>query len=106
MTYKKILADAVAIGFLVAFFTADAYAQFMTMPKPVMCGPTSAVVDALKNEYQEELLEIIGISPNGEIAIMLYVNEKNKTFSIIETHVGGTTCLIAGGSLAVQATKT
>ena len=105
MTYKKILADAVAIGFLVTVFTANAHAQFMTMPKPVMCGQTNDVVNALKNEYQEELLEIIGMSPNGEIAIMLYVNDKNRTFSIIETHVGGTTCLIAGGSLAVQATK-
>jgi hypothetical protein len=70
--------------------------------KLVLCGKSDIVLKKLK-EFGETDFDFVGFTqksdgkPNKEMAVGIFKNKKTGSFSIVETHVNGISCVISTG---------
>jgi hypothetical protein len=50
--------------------------------KPIICGPTQAVLDELKQDKENPIF--MGESMAGESGYIVFFNEKTKTFTVVQ----------------------
>lgn len=58
-----------------------------------LCGDTKKVIDGLEEEHGEH---VKAFGTNGEDIVLIFVNEKTQTFTIVRSN-GATSCLIIAG---------
>lgn len=62
----------------------------------IVCGPTEAILNTIKNEHKENVVWI-GTEDKG-VVVSTWMNGNKNTFSILKTTANGKmTCLIAAG---------
>lgn len=81
-------------------FVSSAHAQesLRQIEKPVVCGPQPDIFEKIL-EAGETDIELVGIFENDDVQIVFTVNRnlETKTFTITETSIFGTSCIIGSG---------
>ncbi len=67
-----------------------------TAPKET-CGPLAVLEQTLRSRYQEEFVAS-GVAASETHAILIYVNRRTFTFSIVAVDTKLTACLLAVGN--------
>jgi len=84
---------------LLALLPSIAFSQVMfTIPINVPCGDTKVILEKLSVNYAEKI-EFVGTDEDKKL-YSLWVNEKEKTFTILISANGGkVSCIIGAGSI-------
>ena len=66
--------------------------------KPVICGTQPDIFEKIQ-EAGEHDIELVGIFENDDVQIVFTINRnlETKTFTITETSIFGTSCIIGSG---------
>ena len=77
------------------------YGQPFMLTKNVICNDSKAMYDLLKSEPDPQVPIFSGLikTPQGEITIMaqIFIDKESGKFSIVESSVGGISCVISAG---------
>ena len=77
------------------------HGQAFMLTKNVICNDSKAMYDLLKSEPDPQVPIFSGLikTPQGEITIMaqIFIDKESGKFSIVESSVGGISCIISAG---------
>lgn len=90
----KVLPSLVVVFIMFFSFLTPSHAQQL-QNRPV-CMPHDQMIDALKNEYNEELTSI-GLTSNRLFVIETYVNSMTGSWTIVRTGTNKRSCVLNSG---------
>ena len=95
---KQMLKWIFFVSALLFASSINAQESFQQIQKPVVCGPQPDIFEKIL-EAGETDIELVGIFENDDVQIVFTVNRnlETKTFTITETSIFGTSCIIGSG---------
>ena len=95
---KQMLKWIFFVSALLFASSINAQESFQQIQKPVICGTQPDIFEKIQ-EAGEHDIELVGIFENDDVQIVFTINRnlETKTFTITETSIFGTSCIIGSG---------